>query len=294
MSKGTLATAEQGGTLQAFLEGQQERVAAILPPNLGLSPERVIKLACLTIHKSELAKKKNPKARSIADCTRISILSSILEASSLGLEIGGALAEAHLVPFGTECTMLPDYKGLLKLARQSGEFDVIEAVEVFERDHFRVFRAPAPSVQHELCLEDDPGEIRFVYAYATLKGGNLVFEIMSRAQVEKIRLKSRSADSPAWRDHWGEMAKKVVLKRFLKRQGRSLDVAKAIEADNRDYVLDQPQIAHASVSKRGVAGVRSSLGLEPSPASPPPADVDSPAELEPYTDDYPDEPGSEG
>lgn len=247
MSSATLPA--KNGDIGKFLTAQSQRIADVLPPSLGLTPERVIKLAALTVHrKPELQK-----------CSHVSILSSVLEASSLGLEIGGALAEAHLVPFGGECVFIPDYKGLLKLARRSGEFDQIETVEVFERDLFRVFRNPLPTIQHELFLDGPAGPTRYVYAYAVLKSGGTVFEIMNRGQVEEVRNRSRSKDSPAWKGCWGEMAKKVVLKRLLKRQSRSIDVARASAADDQEYVVHAD--ARMRRPTRGVAGVRSSLGL---------------------------------
>jgi phage RecT family recombinase len=255
--------------LREYLWQHRDRLAELLPPALGLTPERMIKLACLYMR----------GRTDLRGCTHDSILASLGEAASLGLEIGGPLAEGHLVPFddkkaGTrQCTFMPDYKGLLKLARRSGEFGAIEAVEVYRADEFEIIRDPRPTVRHIPSLDGPRGPAVHVYAYAALKTGEIVFEHMTALDVEEIRARSRSKDSPAWRNSWGEMAKKVVLKRLLKRQARSVAVARAMAIDDRDYALDAASpgdwptsgtgTARATVKRpeRGVAGVRAGLGI---------------------------------
>lgn len=251
-------TREGGTSLQTFLSRQRDRIAEVIPPGLGLTPEKVIRLAAMAVHKN----------RDLGSCSQVSILSSILEATSLGLEIGGPLAEAHLVKFGPECTLLVDYKGFLKLARRSGEFSLIEGVEVYENDLFRIFRNPLPTVQHEPYLEGDRGKLTHVYAYAVLKdGAGIVLELMDMEEVEKVRRISRSKDGPAWKNWYGQMAIKACLKRLLKRQARSTEVAKAVDLDDREYTVDVSPDRRTST--RGIAGVRSSLGLGHEPELPP-------------------------
>ena len=76
-----------------------------------LSPDRMtsLVLGCL---------RKNPK---LLECTQVSLFSSIAQASTLGLEMDGTLGQAYLVPYGSECTLVVGYKGLLSLMRRSGE-----------------------------------------------------------------------------------------------------------------------------------------------------------------------------
>lgn len=276
----------EGLSLQEFLHRQRDRIAEVIPAGVDITPERMIKLASLAVHKND----------DLHKCSRISILSAILEASSLGLEIGGPMAEAHLVRFGAECTLMVDYKGFLKLARQSGEFLAIEGVEVFEHDLFRVFRAPQATIQHELYLDGPRGPLKHVYAYAVLKdGGGIVFEAMNMEEVEKVRAISRSKDGPAWTKWYGQMAVKAVLKRLLKRQARSKQVARAVELDDREYTIESPSGGPRG-GERGMAGVRSSLGLPtPEPEfTPGQSTVYHEDDSPPQTEEPIDEPGASG
>ena len=62
-----------------------------------------------------------------------------MQAGELGLEVGGLLGEAYLVPFNNkvkhgnterwekQAQCIPGYKGLIKLARQSGEIESVSA-----------------------------------------------------------------------------------------------------------------------------------------------------------------------
>lgn len=271
--------------IKSLLESRKGQITEIVPS--FMAPDRVIRLATLAIY-------KNPD---LLKCSHASILQSVMEATALGLEIGGPLAQAHLIPYGTVCQFIPDYKGLLELARRSGHFEVIEAREVYERDTFDLRYTPFVECNHVPCLDGNPGKIVRVYAYAKLKTGEIAFETMTDADVEKIRLGSRSANSPAWKNHRGEMSKKVVLKRFLKRQARSVEVAQAIEADDREYHMDGEHGGH-SAPRRGTAALSARLGIgHDEPTLPPqPSLVYSEAddELPPDADLETTEAGSRG
>lgn len=83
------------------------QVAAALPKHL--TPDRFIRVA-LT------AMLKTPK---IAQCSQNSLFKVLLDCSSLGLEPDGR--RAHIIPYGNEATLIIDYKGLIELAKRSGE-----------------------------------------------------------------------------------------------------------------------------------------------------------------------------
>ena len=56
-----------------------------------------------------------------------SLMSAIVKASQLGLEVGSAMGHAYLVPYKTEATLIIGYRGMLALARRSGEIQSITA-----------------------------------------------------------------------------------------------------------------------------------------------------------------------
>jgi recombination protein RecT len=69
---------------------------------------------------------------------------------------------------------------------------------------------------------------------------------MSRAEIEQVRAVSRSKDGAAWSQWWGEMARKTVLRRLIKRLPLSTDrpgdpvarLVSAVERIDEDVELD--------------------------------------------------------
>jgi recombination protein RecT len=231
------------------LRRSRTQLQSVLPEHV--SADRVIRVATTAF-------RMDAKLRG---CTVDSIMSAVMKACELGLEPGGAKRECYLVPFSNkkkgrdgrdtwvdEATLIVGYPGFLKLARQSGEFADIGCRAVYQKDVFALRFSPELEMVHEPCLDGDAGPERIVYAYAVLKSGERPFEYMTRAQVEAIRQRLKQPNSPAWVNFWGEQARKVVLKRMLKRQPLSAELGKAIEIDNEaDGITERSVVATSRV-----------------------------------------------
>ena len=141
-------------------------------------------------------------------------------------------------------------RGLIKLARQSGEIASIFAREVHENDVFDVDLYNNAN-RHEADVFGDRGPIVGFYAKATFRDGTEEFEPMSLRQIEEVRdrysdgwkaFKAGKARSTPWADSFTEMAKKTVLRRLLKRLPQSTELARALEADQDEPVADVEQL----------------------------------------------------
>ena len=111
-------------TLKSLLEGDdfKSKVAQTLPKHL--KPERFIRVAVAAMNRT-------PKLK---QCTPESFFKCMIDLSSYGLEPDGR--RAHLIPYGTECTLIIDYKGLAELAMRSGILKRIHADVICESDEF--------------------------------------------------------------------------------------------------------------------------------------------------------------
>jgi hypothetical protein len=75
-------------------------------------------------------------------------------AAALGLDCSGNLGSGYLVPFynnkirAMEATFIPGYRGLLDLARRSGEIEDIFAECVYESDEFDYELGATPRLRH--------------------------------------------------------------------------------------------------------------------------------------------------
>lgn len=221
------------GDLRAMLERSQNSLAAVLPAHMTV--DRLIKLAVL-------AAVKEPK---LLQCTKESIIASLMTAAQLGLEPNGTLGSAYLVPFNNrkkqvmECQLIPGYRGLIDLAKRSGEVDGVEARVVYEGDRFEPHYGTEPKIIHIPNFEGERkfSTIRAFYVVATFDGGHKQFEIMSKAEVEAIRARSQAKDEGPWQTDFEEMAKKTVTKRASKywplSPEKAAQFAAAVEHDNR-------------------------------------------------------------
>lgn len=166
--------------------------------------------------------RRTPK---LLKCKPESFYSAVIEVAKLGLVPGHT---CHLIPYGAECQMQVNYRGLLQLARRSGEIRYIAPHAVYEGDEFGYRLGLHPDLTH-VPSPGKRGQLTHVYAVCKLASGETDFEVMTAAEVDSVRGRN---NSPAWRDYYGEMARKTVLKRLLKRLPFSADVHAAIERED--------------------------------------------------------------
>src|SRR5574343_332893 len=171
--------------------------AQVLPQHMR--PERLIKVALMAMNRQPL----------LLQCTQASLFQALLAAASLGLEPDGVLGSAYLVPYRNnktgqyEAQLIPGYRGLIDLARRSGQIESIEAHVIREGDKFECGFGLYPTLTHTPVF---PGTAEYLdnkhiigaYAVAKLKDGASQFEVMSRAEIDAIRNRSKAKDSGPW------------------------------------------------------------------------------------------------
>jgi len=196
-----------------LLQSQKTQIEAALPRHL--SSERMTRIALTEL-------RKNPE---LQFCDPLSFLGAIIQCSQLGLEPGSALGHAYLIPFNDrksgrkQVQLIIGYRGLIDLARRSGQIRSISARPVYENDQFEVSYGLRENIIH-VPANGERGELTHVYAVAHLKDGGVQFELMSRHEIEKI-----SKNSPIWKSHFDEMAKKTVIRRLFKYLPVSIEYA---------------------------------------------------------------------
>lgn len=209
------------GNIRALLEKSKPQLAIALPKHLSV--DRMMRIAMTSIQKTP----------ELVDCTPNSLIGAIMQASQLGLEPDGLLGQAYLIPYKHTCTLIPGYKGLIKLARNSGELATIQEHVVHERDLFEFCLGDSPSLTHKPTSDEDPGAVIAFYAVARLKDGAVQFEVMYRREVDAIRKQSRASGTGPWVTHYEEMGKKTVLRRLCKMLPSSIELQKAVTLDEQ-------------------------------------------------------------
>ncbi|KAB7761213.1 recombinase RecT [Mycolicibacterium mucogenicum] len=204
-------------TLAQLINQMKPEIAKVLPNQM--KPERMARIATTAL-------KQTP---ALARCTPASFLGALLTASQLGLE-PGPLGLAYLVPYGPTCTFIPGYRGLIQLARNSGQLVDIWAEIVYEKDVFKQTLGLHRDLVHEPA-EGDRGKPVRVYAAAELKDGGRPFVVMTYAEVEAIRARSKSGNNGPWKTDWAEMAKKTAIRRLSKWLPMSAEFTSGLAVD---------------------------------------------------------------
>lgn len=192
------------------------------------------------------------KNKQLITADKSSILESVLNVAQTGLSLNPILNLAYLVPrfqYGkVMCQLMPSYQGLVKLLTDSGSVVSVYAHVIHKNDEFEQSLGTSPDIKHSPKLSDR-GEIVGAYAVGITKEGNKQVEIMNLEDLHYIRdmsetykaYKNGKIKSCVWVQWEGEMCKKTVLKRltkYLPKTQKFEDVAKAIDLDNDDYILD--------------------------------------------------------
>jgi recombination protein RecT len=95
-------------------------------------------------------------------------------------------------------------------------------------------------IEHEPDLYS-PGEIIAAYAIATHKDGTKSRDVMTLAEIEQVRLCSKTGTSGPWRDWYSEMARKTVIRRLAKSLPLSTELDEFMRRDDNLYDLDRAQ-----------------------------------------------------
>lgn len=215
-----------------LLDQKKHELAKMLPKTLSI--ERLLKVA-------QIAATTTP---ALAKCDVPSLVGAIGQCAQMGLEPNTVLGHAYLVPFNTKRKM-PDgserwvnsvqviigYKGLIDLARRSGQIVSIAAHEVCEADHFELVYGLDEKLNHTPATGDRGAVVGF-YAVAKLVGGGHAFEFMSVHQVREIAKATQSKGGYGpWKDHFVEMGRKTVIRRLAKYLPLSIEFQTAAALD---------------------------------------------------------------
>jgi recombination protein RecT len=216
--------------VRTMLERLKPQMAMALPRHM--TPDRLARVAMTCVLQT-------PK---LLECDQTSLAGAIITCAQLGLEPDPTLAHVHLVPFrnrrrGTyEVVVIPGYRGLMKLARNSGDIATIDAHVVHQKDTFRYAYGLKPQLHHVPYQgADDPGPATHYYAVATWKTGSGQFVVMTRAQVEAHRdrfAKNVDEESP-WRTDFDAMASKTCIRQLAKFLPASVELQRAAALDEQ-------------------------------------------------------------
>lgn len=196
-------------TVRDLMQKSKSQIALALPKYMNA--DRLMRLAMTAIL-------KNP---TLLECDPLTLIGAVIQCAQLGLEPGSSWG-AHLVPFWNnkankrDVQVIPDYRGLMALCRNSEQISTIDAHPVYEKDEFSYQFGSDPKLRHVPHPQKDRGEITHFYAGAKLKDGGFQFVVMMRWEVEEVRDRySKASGNGPWVTNFDEMGKKTCVRRLV-------------------------------------------------------------------------------
>lgn len=195
-----------------YLHSKVARIGELLPANSGVTAPKLVRVVLLAIN-------DNP---ALLSCTPESVYAAVLESARLGLEIGGPMAQAYLVPYGRKATFQLGYRGLIDLVIRAGSATDVNVEYVYEGDTFRRELGINGKWVH-IASSDQEREskpITHVYAEFLLPDGRVKRHTMTASEInEHARQFSPSfaKKDSAWQTCWKAMAAKTVIRQPILR-----------------------------------------------------------------------------
>lgn len=248
--------AKSKNDVRSLLQGPEFHAAVAQSLPRAFRPDRFVRVALSAVL-------RQPE---LLECARESLFQAFLSLSQYGIEPDGR--RAHLIPFYNNnfCTcnhhrdahargkcaecgcgrmqsrrdvqLIIDYKGLAELVRRSGDVSYIHADVVYENDEWDYTFGSGAFLKHKPNLADRGARQIAFYSFVRLKDESEDFMVMSLAEVEKIRQRSKAANNGPWKTDYDEMGKKTVFRRHSKWLPLSPEVRQAVEHDDDDTTIE--------------------------------------------------------
>ena len=219
MSDRQLTPAQEGAlVIKKKLEQMATQFRDALPSHI--TPEKFQRVVLTVVNMSP----------DLAKADKTSLLSACMKCAADGLVPDGR--DAALVVFGGKVQYMPMYAGLMRRARNSGEISSISAHVVYEKDHFTYCLGDDESIEHKPALGAERGKMVAVYAIARFKDGSIQREVLTAADVEKVRKSSRSSNGGPWTQWPDQMWRKTAIRRLSKYLPLDADMDKLLRRDD--------------------------------------------------------------
>lgn len=220
------------GTVGAFYEMmapevEKQGIYSLLPAHI--TPEAFVRAAAVAMAKSP----------DLAEADPTTVIMALSDCAKDGLVPDGR--EAALVVYNSKvkrngrdewikkAQYLPMVDGVLKRARQSGRIDVIAGKAVFEGDEFDYWMDEAGEHINYRPKLVGRGDFQFAFAFAKLKGGELIVEVMTKEEIERVKAASKGGQYGPWKDWYDRMAVKSVLHRLARRLPNASELMDMLE-----------------------------------------------------------------
>ena len=206
-------------------------------------------------------------------CSPKSIMVSAMRAAYLRLSVDPAMKQAHLVPYGSDATLIVDYHGLVQLMTNTGLYADVNVSEVFEGEEVKTRR---PSSKVEIIGEKISNTVIGYCAYLLMHNGIEKYLYMTNEQCDehgKKYSKAYNSQKSPWNSNGGRdrpaMRRKTALRCLANQWGQYSPYASAVLKGD-DGVIDgmavdmpdEDKVSKLSAPQKSNKALMASLGYD--------------------------------
>lgn len=164
-------------------------------------------------------------------CNKATILQGLLRGAYLGLDF--ANKECYLIPYGQTATFQTDYKGEIKFVKRYSIRPIRDIYAEIVRQGDTYEKEVIDGEIHYTFkpLPFNGNDIAGAFAVCVYEDGGIQLEEMTVDEINAVRNNySKQSGGKPWKVSYGEMAKKVVLRRLCKHINTDFETTEAREA----------------------------------------------------------------
>ena len=216
-------------TIQSNLEGDlvAAGVESILPESVKITTFVRCAAVAMAGNKELANADRDSVIMSLTQCAKDGLVPDNKEAAIVTFSTNVA-AKGQQKQWITKAQYMPMIDGVMKRARMSGQIAVLSSKAVFNQDEFDYWMDEnGEHINYRPQFQG--GDMRLAFAFAKLTNGELIVEVMSKADVDKVRAASKTGQYGPWKDWYERMACKAVMHRLARRLPNASEIVEMCE-----------------------------------------------------------------
>ena len=202
-------------------------VQSVLPDSVKMPTFTRCAAVAIASSKELVNADKDSVIMSLTQCAKDGLVPDNKEAAIVAFNTNVA-GKGQPKQWVTKAQYMPMIDGVMKRARMSGQISVLSSKAVFSEDQFDYWMDEnGEHINYRPTFKG--GEMRLAFAFAKLTTGELIVEVMSKSDVDKVRASSKTGTYGPWKDWYDRMACKVVMHRLGKRLPNASEIVEMCE-----------------------------------------------------------------
>ncbi|MBM7455210.1 recombination protein RecT [Oceanisphaera litoralis] len=266
-----MGTQVAAGTVGAFYEMmapeiEKQGIYSLLPAHI--TPEAFVRAAAVAMAKSPDLAEADPNTviMALSDCAKDGLVPDNREAALV--VYNSKVKRNGRDEWIKKAQYLPMVDGVLKRARQSGQIDVIAGKAVFEGDEFDYWMDENGEHINYRPKFVGRGEFILSFAFAKLKTGELIVEVMTKEEVDRVRKASKGGQYGPWADWYDRMAVKSALHRLARRLPNASELMDMLERGQPMDFHKEKDVTPAPPPVAAIDHLKAAIDGKPAPEQP--------------------------